>query len=296
MQVNAGCRAAPDGYPHLQSDGHRAGEANMRWQVERVESFIRRTSAKASLSAFAIIVALCMSIWGASPALADRDTTKFHSGACKGAYPGWLRGVVDGYNDLSKSPVENPSSLLLKVPTPEALSRGDERLGFGDGLQEGFKLGVGYGVELGKAARTRDNVSQKMADLTAQFQAYMQTHCIEPAAALNWDTTFMNDRGTSTVSSLNEAQLAMHLAATANQMAIQAENMARDAKEAEAKGDQPVAMALRAAAQSSAQTAAGFAQMAKSHAATGREEAVQAIMDAQAAADRAREAADSIGG
>ncbi|HCL67253.1 MAG TPA: hypothetical protein DIC56_20940 [Rhizobium sp.] len=268
----------------------------MRWQVERVESFIRRISAKASLSFIAAIIVLCTSIWGLTPALADRDNPQRERGACEGAYPGWLRGIVDGYNDLSKSPVENPSNLLLKVPTPAALPKGDARLGFGDGLQEGFKLGVAYGVELGKAARTRDNVSQKMADLTAQFQAYIQTHCVEPAAALNWDTTFMNDRGTSTVSSLNEARLVMHLAANANQMAIQAENLAQEAKEAEAKGDQAVVTALKAGAQSSAQTAANFAQMAKSHAATGREEAVQAIIDAQAAADRAKKAADSIGG
>lgn len=247
-------------------------------------------------SALAAILALSAGPWGATVALAGRDTPQFQSGACRGAYPGWLRGVVDGYNDLSKSPVENPSNVLLKVPTPKAFSPGDERLGFGDGLQAGFRLGVDYGAELGKAARTRDDVSQKMANLTAQFQAYMHTHCVDPAAALNWDTTFMNEAQTSTVASLNEAQLAMHLAATANQLAIGAENMAQEAREAQAKGDQAAVMALRAAAQSSAQTAAGFAQMAKSHAATGREEAVQAIFDAQAAADRARKAADSVGG
>lgn len=257
---------------------------------------IGATNAARSLFACLVILAFALSPCGTIDAFADDETAMRLSGACQGSYPGWLRGVVDGYNELTSSPVENPTLVLKRIPTPEQLSVSDARLGFGDGLQAGFKLGVAYGVELRKAARTRDDVSQKMADLTAQFQAYIQTHCIEPAAALNWDTTFMNDRGTSTVSSLNEAQLAMHLAATANQMAIQAENMAREAKEAEAKGDQPVVMALRAAAQSSAQTAEGFARMAKSHAATGREEAVQAIIDAQAAADRARKAADSIGG
>jgi hypothetical protein len=83
----------------------------------------------------------------------------------------------------------------------------------------------------------------------------------------------------------------------ANREAVIAEEMARGAQEAEAKGDHPLASKFRLAAQSSAQFAANFAQMAKGgHAATGREEAVQAIIDAQAAADRAKKAADSVGG
>ena len=62
------------------------------------------------------------------------------------------------------------------------------------------------------------------------------------------------------------------------------------------KGDQAAAIEFRASAQVSARLAANFAQMARSHAATGREEAVQAIIDAEAAADRARKAAESAGG
>jgi len=257
---------------------------------------IGATSAARSLFAFSVILALALSPCGAIDAFADDDIAMRLSGACKGSYPGWLRGVVDGYNELTNSPVENPTLVLKRIPTPEQLSVGAERLGFGDGLQAGFKLGVAYGVELRKSARTRDDVSQQMAELTAQFQAYVQEHCTGPGVSLNWETTFMSHRGTSTVTSLNEVQLAMHLAATTNQLAIQAENMAQEAKEAEARGDHSVIQAFRAAAQSSAQTAANFAQMAKSHAATGREEAVQAIIDAQAAADRAKKAADSIGG
>lgn len=257
---------------------------------------MRRTRATAPHVPIATIFALFASIGVATPALADRGSPQYHRGACEGAYPGWLRGMVDGYHDLSAGTKENPTTIRLRVPTPDALTSADERLGYGDGLEAGFKIGVTYGVELGKAARTSDSDAEKMARQGAEFRGYIQSHCGDLTAALDWNATYMNEARSSTVASLNEAQLAMHLAATANQLAIGAENMARDAKEAAAKGDQAVVMALRAAAQSSVQTAAGFAQMAKSHAAAGREEAVQAIIDAQAAADRARKAADSIGG
>lgn len=246
--------------------------------------------------ALAVLVALFASPWGATGAWADRDSPEFHSGACKGAYPGWLRGVVDGYNDLSKSPVENASNVLLRVPTPEALLPGDERFGFGDGLQEGFKLGVDYGVRLGKGARTRESDSEGLGRLTAQFQAYVEAHCGVSSGALDWDTTFMNDRGTSTVTSLNEAQVAMHYAVSANQMAISAESMVDYAREAEARGDQSAVQAFREAAELHARTSADFARLAEGQAAKGLEEAVQAIMDAQSAAERAKKAAESIGG
>lgn len=249
-----------------------------------------------ALAALAALAALFASPWGATVALADRDTPEFHSGACKGAYPGWLRGVADGYNDLSKSPVENASNVLLRVPTPETLSPGDERLGFGDGLQEGFKLGVDYGVRLGKGARTQESDSEGLGRLTAQFQAYVEAHCGVSSGALDWDTTFMNDRGTSTVTSLNEAQVAMHYAVSANQMAISAESMVDYAREAEARGDQSAVQAFREAAELHARTSADFARLAEGQAAKGLEEAVQAIMDAQSAAERAKKAAESIGG
>lgn len=256
---------------------------------------MRRTRATAPLSAFAVLFALFTSMEVATPARADQDTSQRERGACEGAYLGWLRGMVDGYHDLSAGPEENPTTIRQRVPTPEGLASADERLGYGDGLEAGFKLGVAYGVELGKAARMTDSNAEKMTQKGTEFLAYIEEHCGHLTAALDWNKTFMNEARTSTVTSLNEAQLTMHLAANANQMAIQAENLARDAKDAQAKGDQGLVMAFRAAAQTSAQTAANFSQMAKSHAATGREEAVQAIIDAQAAADRARKAADSIG-
>jgi hypothetical protein len=267
----------------------------MTRQVKQRVRVTRGTSAVAPLSAFAAI-ALCASIWGASEALADQNTPQFHRGACQGAYPGWLRGVVDGYNGLSTSPVADSSSVLQKVPTPKVLQSGDERLGYGDGLKEGFKLGVDFGVELAKAARTPDSDSLRMDRATAQLHAYTKRHCGDLVAALDWNTTFMNAAETSTVASLNEAQVAMGLASNANQAALGAEEMARGAREAEAKGDQLAALKFRAAAQVSAQLAANLAQMARSHAVTGREEAVQAIIDAEAAADRARKAAESAGG
>ena len=268
----------------------------MAGQVKRTGTSRRSVSTAVLHWSLLIAISVGAMTMDAAPVVADENSPQFNRGACEGAYPGWLRGMVDGYHDLSASPEENPTEVRLRVPTPKALTSADERLGYGDGLEAGFKLGVAYGVELGKAARTRNDVSQEMANLTAKFQAYIQSHCGDLVAALDWNATYMNEARTSTVASLNEAQVTMHLAATANQMAIQAEDMARDAKEAQAKGDQPVFMALRAAAQTSAQTAAGFARMAKGHAATGREEAVQAIIDAQAAADRARKAAESLGG
>ncbi|RCW23221.1 hypothetical protein DFR48_10790 [Ciceribacter lividus] len=264
----------------------------MARQIERKVTIIRGISA----ASLAVLVILCANILGAAAAFADRDSPQFHRGACEGSYPGWLRGVVDGYHDLSLSSVKDPSSVLQMVPTPEELTSADERLGYGEGLKEGFKLGVSYGVELGRAARTAESDAETMGQMTARFQAFVQEHCGDLIAALDWKKTFMNTAETSTVATLNEAQLAMHLAATANQLAISAEEMARGAQEAEAKGDLPAALKFRATAQSSAQMSASFAQMARSHAAAGREEAVQAIIDAEAAAERAKKAVDGAGG
>ena len=96
--------------------------------------------------------------------------------------------------------------------------------------------------------------------------------------------------------SLNEAQLAMSLAASANQIAIGTENLARCAREAEAKGDRAAALKCRAEAKASARLAAGLADMAKSHEAAGRSEAAIAVRDAKDAAEKARKAADDAGG
>ena len=265
-------------------------------QVKQGVRASRRPRAAAPLSALAAI-ALCTGLWGVPQALADDERTPdFHRGACKGAYPGWLRGVADGYNGLATSPVPDATIVLPRVPTPESLKAGDERLGWGDGLKAGYKAGVDFGVELGRAARTAESNPPKMAQATEQEHAYVQTHCAGGVAALDWETTFMDQKRTSTVASLNEAQVAMGLASNANQAALGAEEMARGAREAEAKGDQMAAIKFRAAAQVSAQLAGNLAGMARSHAATGRDEAVQAIMDAEVAAERGRKAAESAGG
>lgn len=263
--------------------------------VEQVVRSMRRRSTSVLVCALMCSVALFTSMFDATVAFADRDTPQFHRGACQGAYPGWLRGVVDGYHELSM-PSGDPTGVLAKVPTPAVLTSADERLGYGDGLMAGFTLGMGYGAELGRAARTADFNTEKMGQMTAQFQTYVATHCGDLVAALDWNTTFMNAAGTSTVASLNESQLAMHFAVSANQEAIAAEASARRALEAKAEGDEQAALKFREAAQLAAQLAGEFAQMAKSHAATGREEAVQAIIDAQAAADRAKKAAESTDG
>lgn len=289
-QINAAGAASP--MIAAEPDIH-AEAALMARQTRQIVTIAR---ASAALSALAAFVLLGVSLWGATPALADRDSPEFHRGACEGAYPGWLRGVVDGYNGLAQSPVVDATVILIKAHTPTSLTSDDERLGYGDGLMEGFKLGVGYGVELGKAARGPEHNASAMEQSTGQLHAYVQNHCGELIAPLDWDTTLMNPAGTTTVTSLNEAHLAMTLAATANQAAIGAEKMATGAREAEAKGDQAEATKFREAAQFDAQTATTFAQLAQSHAAAGREEAVQAIMDAQAAAEKARKAADNAGG
>lgn len=242
------------------------------------------------------VVVLCASLCGAGIARADRDSPDFHRGACQGAYPGWLRGVVDGYNGLASSPVTDATSILVKVPNPEALSSADEKLGYGDGLMVGFKLGVDYGVELGRAARTPKSNTQTMNRSAEALLAYISFHCGDLIAALDWAKTPMNQAGASTIASFNEAQIIMSLAASANQIAISTEDLARCAREAEAKGDQAAALKCRAGAKSSAQIAAGFADMARSHAAAGLEEATQAVMDAQSAADRAKKSADDTGG
>ena len=243
----------------------------------------------------AVVVVLCANLLGTSVALSDRDSPQFHRGACEGSYPGWLRGVVDGYHDLSLGAANDPSIVLRVVPTPEELTSADERLGYGEGLKEGFRLGVSYGVELGTAARTSEANLEIMQQYGTQLTAFAKVHCGELAAALNWDTTFMNTARTSTLAGLHEAFLAMSLAATANQQAVETEKLVREGQEAEAKGERETAAKYRETAEFTAQMAADLAQLARSHAAAGREEAVQAIIDAEAAAERAKKALDGAG-
>ena len=251
-----------------------------------------------------ILLALGVFAGSAGNAVADKTKAELEAeaaahrarGACQGAYPGWLRGVVDGYNGTAASPVENKTLIKLSIPTPEVLKPGDERLGWGDGLEEGHRLGVEYGVELGKAARTPESNTAKMDDATTKLGNYIKLHCGGLIAPLDWDAIAMDDRGTTTITSLNEAQLTMSLAASANQIAIGTENLARCAREAEAKGDQVAAAKCRAEAKASAHIAIGFADMAKSHEAAGRAEAAIAVRDAKDAADKAKKAADDAGG
>ncbi|MBS0246796.1 MAG: hypothetical protein JSR61_09255 [Proteobacteria bacterium] len=251
----------------------------------------------------ALLLASGLLIAGVGGAFADKTKAELQAeaaahrarGACQGAYPGWLRGVVAGYTGSAASPVTDASFILDSVPTPDVLQTPDERLGWGDGLQEGFKAGVAYGVELGKAARTPNSNTEVMNRATEQLHAFITNQCGGLIAPLDWDTTMMNNNRTLTITSLNETQLAMTLAATVNQIAVTTENLARCAREAEAKGDQAAAMRCRAEAKSSAQLAANLNEMVKSHAAQ-REEAVQAVNDAQASAEKARKAADDTGG
>lgn len=267
----------------------------MMSQVKPIADHIGATRIGRFLFAPLVSIALGFTPFTADDAFADENSPERRIGACTGAYPGWLRGVVDGYYDVRRSPVEDASLILPLIPSPEWLSKGDQRLGFGDGLQEGFKLGVAYGVELANAARTPNPPTDKLAELTAQFQSYVQAHCTEPATGHDW-SEITSAQGTWTLTSLNEAQIAMHFASSANQMAIAAENAARYAQDAKARGDWSALRAFQDAARLHSQTAEEFARLAEGQLAKGREEAIQPIIDAQKAAERARKAADSIDG
>ena len=264
----------------------------------------RKTTLRVALGMSALLLASGLLIAGVGGALADKTKAELEAeaaahrarGACQGASPGWLRGVVDGYNGAATSPVENKTLIKLSIPTPEVLKPGDERLGWGDGLEEGHRLGVDYGVELGKAARTPESNTATMDVVSSLFGFFFVFFCVGLFVLLVWVATVMDDRGTTTITSLNEALLTMSLAASANQIAIGTENLARCAREAEAKGDQAAALKCRAEAKASAQIAAGLADMARSHEAAGRAEAAVAVRDAKDAAEKARKAADDTGG
>lgn len=268
----------------------------MAWQGIRARTSWRRARAATHRWSLLIAVSIGAMIVHAAPLVADEGSPQFNRGACEGTYPGWLRGMVDGYHDLAGNSVDDPRIVIEKVPMPEWITSEDEDLGYQVGLMAGYTLGIAYGVELGKGAREAEYHSEKMVQLTEAFQNHVQEYCGDLTAAVDWNATFMNHAKTSTVTSLNEAQIAMHFAVSANQMAISAENMVSYAREAQAKGDLSAVQAFRDAALLHARTAADFARLAEGQAAGGREEAVQPIMDAQSAAERAKKAADSIDG
>ncbi|MCW5693329.1 MAG: hypothetical protein KIT48_13300 [Pseudolabrys sp.] len=260
----------------------------------------RQTAPRAAL-ALTLLLALGMFAGSASDALADKTEAELKAelrrarGACQGAYPGWLRGIVDAYTGLVAGPVLDVSFVLKKVPTPEALKTPDERLGWGDGLQAGYKAGLDYGMELGKAARTPTFKIEAMNEASERLNAYTTAQCGAMIPELDWDTTMMNTNRTLTLTSLTLAYFAMERAANANEFAVGAENAARCAREAEAKGDQTGAQNCRAEARKLAESTVDFAEMAKGFAGQ-REEAVQAVVDAEAAVEKARKAADDAGG
>lgn len=269
----------------------------MAWQVIQAGTSWRPT--RAAMHHWSLLIAISVGAMTAhaAPVAADEDSPQFNRGACEGAYPGWLRGMVDGYHDLAGSSVEDPRIVIEMVPMPEWITSEDEDLGYQVGLMAGYTLGIAYGVELGKGAREVEYHSEKMVQTTEAFHNHVQKYCGDlTAAAVDWKTTFMNHANTSTVASLNEAQIAMHFAVSANQMAIGTENMVGYAREAQARGDLSALQAFRDAARLHARTAADFARLAEGQATGGREEAVQPIMDAQSAAERAKKAADSIDG
>lgn len=250
-----------------------------------------------------ILLALGVFAGSAGNAVADKTKAELEAeaaahrarGACQGAYPGYIRGIVDAYTGLVAGPILDVSFVLKNVPTPEALKTPDERLGWGDGLQEGYKAGLDYGMELGKAARSPTFKIEAMNEATERLHAYTMAQCGDMIPELDWDTTMMNPNRTLTLTSLTLAYFAMERAANANEFAVGAENAARCAREAEAKGDQAGAQNCRAEARKLAESTVDFAEMAKGFAGQ-REEAVQAVADAEAAVEKAKKAADDAGG
>ncbi|MDE3175688.1 MAG: hypothetical protein KGM15_06195 [Pseudomonadota bacterium] len=240
-------------------------------------------------AACSAVMAVAACLCGAAAAAADPDTPAFHRGACEGAYPGYLRGVVDGYNELSQRRMD-------AIPNPAALAAGDETLGYRAALWAGYGIGLSYGMALAKAARGDGEIPRdEMMQPGLRLNDYLAKHCGVAPAGLEPGAVPLNQTGAATAATLNEAQIAMSIAYWANQSALVAEKMARGAREAEAKGDKDLFLKFRDAARTSAQQAANFAQQARAYSRTGKEEAVPAINDAQAAAERARKAADSLG-
>lgn len=269
----------------------------MARQLGRVAVFFRAAGSRATLLGCAALLALGAGFTGASPALADPEAEagRFNRGACAGSYPGWLRGVVDGYNE---SRTTDPQIVQAKTPIPATILTDAEKLGFKVGLMGGFVLGLQYGEELGRGARSPEAEADanRMGASTGQFQAQMTEYCAGLAVGLDWETALMDEAGTATVASLQEAQVAMHFAHTTNQHAACAQSAARSALTAEAKGEHAEAAAWRELVTRCAQWAADFAQMARGRAPAGRDEALRALSDVEAAMERAREAVASAGG
>ncbi|UIJ72684.1 hypothetical protein [Aurantimonas sp. HBX-1] len=269
----------------------------MARESERAAVFPGATAARTIRAGLPILLAFCAAIAGASVAIADQhDTQRFNRGACAAAYPGWVRGLVDAYNEAA---IQDPEFVLTKVPVPASYKATPaEELGYRVGLMAGHVLGLQYGEELGRGARTPDAEAdfEKMADSTRKLEQHVKQYCGDLAAGLDWETTQMDEAGTATVASLHEAQLAMHLALTTNQEAAGAERAARGVREAEAKGEHAEADAWREVARTTAGWSEDFAKMTKGRAAAGRDEALRALSDATAAADRARKAVEDAGG
>ena len=286
--------------PATAHDGALSVEPD-QWVADMTQQ--RKTAPRVALRLSALFIALGVFASSAGYALADKTEAELEAeveahrarGACQGAYPGWLRGVVSGYTGSVGSPVTDASIVIQLVPTPEALQTPAERLGWGDGLQVGFSAGVDYGVELGRAARTSEFNGATMNHAIERLHAFTAAQCGDLIPPLDWDTTMMNQNQTLTLTSLKESYFAMERAANANEFAVGAENAARCAREAEAKGNQAEALKCRAEAKELAERTVNFAELTKSHAAQ-REEAVQAVNDAEAAVERARKAADDTGG
>ena len=281
MQVNVGPMSGrKTGRPRW---GDIDSEAGMRDQSERGTKAIARKGAAALLSALVAAIALSP---GMALAKVDRKSRAYHRAACAASYPGWLRGIVDGYNGLSNA---------MYIPIPDALTTDKESAGFTEGLINTFELGTAFGKALSEYARTPQRNTTAMNRKSEQFGAYRKTHCRGPDLALDWDTLVMSRNETSTATSVREAYFAMQSAANTNQAALSAEEAARDAREAKAKGDHESAALSRESARFSARMAADFLEAAQNHAAASRADALLALMDAQAAAEKAKKAADSAG-
>jgi len=243
-----------------------------------------------------VFLVCCAVVAGAVLALSDPyDAGRFNRGACAAAYPGWVRGLADGYNEAR---ITDPQIVLVKIPLPATMKTDAEEVGYRVGLMAGFVLGLQYGEELGRGARTPDAEADfnKMADATRQLDNHAKKFCGDQEAGLDWETTLMDEAGTATVASLHEAQLAMHFALTTNQEAAGTVRAARAALQADAKGDHAEADAWRATMKETLRWAEDFAQMTRGRAAAGRDEALRALSDADFAAGRARKAAEEAGG
>lgn len=240
-----------------------------------------------------MIAMICVGSAYTKVAIADVDTPQKKKGVCEAVVPGWLRGVADGYNGFPDRTVQGG---LGVIPVPAELASEDSIAGYRYGLTGGYAYGLDFGKRLADQARAAEPAGDdEMSRDQLELKNLLDRYCEVPQS-LEWSAIPLNPDGSTTAASLHDAQLAMAWAVQANIAAAGAEKAARAVREAEAKGDQASAAILRASAQSIAGYAATSAQTAGTYAATGREEATQAIIDAQAAAARAKKAAESVAG